>query len=112
MDSRGHLALCPSSQFLLRCGLSAAMAKAPKQLLNLPDEILNFVAEAINNGTSLGALARTCRAPARSRGTVHLTLSHHRTWHTSTRPLQSDQQAASTSSSGVEALRRSFCGCH
>jgi hypothetical protein len=37
------------------------MAEAPKQLLDLPDEILNFVAEAVENGTSLVALARTCR---------------------------------------------------
>jgi hypothetical protein len=40
--------------------LLAAMAEAPKQLLDLPDEILNFVAEAVDNIASLRALARTC----------------------------------------------------
>jgi hypothetical protein len=33
---------------------------SPKQLLDLPDEVLNFVAEAVDNLNSLHALARTC----------------------------------------------------
>ena len=112
MDSRGHLALRPSSRFLLRCGLSAAMAKAPKQLLNLPDEILNFVAEAIDTGTSLGALARTCRRlqDHAERFIYRSLIIEHGAQ--AGPPRQSDQQAASTSSGGIEALRRSFCGCH
>ena len=36
------------------------MAKSPKQLLDLPDEILSLVAEAVDHLTSLRALARTC----------------------------------------------------
>src|SRR6266496_3937060 len=60
MDSRGHLAL------VLRASFSCAVVSLQpwpklKQLLDLPDEILNFVAETVENGTSLGALARTCR---------------------------------------------------
>jgi hypothetical protein len=33
---------------------------SPRQLLDLPDEVLNFVAEAVDNLNSLHALARTC----------------------------------------------------
>jgi hypothetical protein len=33
---------------------------SPKQLLDLPDEVLNFVAEAVDNLSSLHALACTC----------------------------------------------------
>jgi hypothetical protein len=40
--------------------LFAIMAKSPKQLLDLPDEILNIVAEAVDHIASLRALARTC----------------------------------------------------
>lgn len=36
------------------------MTMSPKQLLDLPDEVLNFVAEAVDNLNSLHALARTC----------------------------------------------------
>jgi hypothetical protein len=36
------------------------MAKSAKQLLDLPDEILNLIAEAVDHITSLRALARTC----------------------------------------------------
>jgi hypothetical protein len=59
-----HLSFIPislASSCLRLRSLSAAMAKALKQLLDLPDEILNCVAEAVDDVTSLRALARTCR---------------------------------------------------